>query len=1044
MRDRRLKQLLRRYSEHRDPKAIARLFDAVAPELLAVARPVVGAGAEAEDLVQATFLVVLEHPERHDPEREVMPWLVGILTREARYWRRRSARRPDPARLGFEDDSSTGPREPQVEPMPESGASRSELEGLVRKALARVPALYREVLSRHLHEGLDPADIARELDRSAVTVRVQLHRGMARLRQLLPAGVTGGLALALAPRGLAQVRSELLLHANSLAPAAVAGGAVSLGTLAGGLLVAHKVTFAVLVAGLVGLVLFMLPDEVAGAPQFQGAGELSLIRAVDLQDGRVEEVGSRRDVASSGRADQAGASGRSAEFYPLVVHVNWADGEPASAVGLDLLAVKDGVLSGARRFVRTGDDGAVQVSGLRSESYLIYADRGRSKRVDLRPVTRGDDGGASDPRDGQITDAMTTHITIVLREGHDVKGRVVDSDGRAVAGAVLWINNELTRSRNREIGRADADGRFVLKQLADDCFLGARAPGFAPTRPIGVERLLKVSSSDAALEVELRMPSRGAALSGSVLDSVGRPVAGARVRIGAQGGFDTFGPEGPAGPPPPIEVLTDSEGQFRAQGLALGVVGVSVKAEGHPIWAGHSKLSPGAAGQLSVVLEQGAWVRGRIEFEGGVAAPNIEVRVMDIRRNGRGAISSFAQPETRSDEDGRYRLGPLSAGEVSLYAATASRKETARMQFVAVAACEYDWQLTLRGLPSIGGVAVDGQGNALVGWVVVARYVGLFGLPTVSATTDDAGEFRLQTPAVGSWRLELFEGPRLAASAPVSWLDGVAAGAKDVRMVLDPHQAPTARLQGRLTMATGALSPRTAITVDHERFGRVAELELPAGQAAFDIARLPAGKVELRIEPVGCGVIRLDDLLLEAGVTRRLDDTVLQRAGSMAVTVERWDGQVFENLNAELVDAAGRSCYLRRSSQGFTRDSLAPGLYRLSLSASACERRSYELRVVAGEALRKHFRLAAGASCGFVMLDAKGQLLGEAVQLKIKHADGRLLVDRQLKPSPRGATSLWERLPMGTHSVTAQAADGRRARLSFVVGSSQPIGLRLR
>jgi len=93
-------RLLRAYTDRRSGKHAARLFDLVAEELLAVARRVARDEGEAEDLVQATFLTLLESPEKFDGTLAVRPWLMGILTREARYWHRRDARRPDPERLG--------------------------------------------------------------------------------------------------------------------------------------------------------------------------------------------------------------------------------------------------------------------------------------------------------------------------------------------------------------------------------------------------------------------------------------------------------------------------------------------------------------------------------------------------------------------------------------------------------------------------------------------------------------------------------------------------------------------------------------------------------------------------------------------------------------------------------------------------------------------------------------------------------------------------------------------------------------------------------
>jgi DNA-directed RNA polymerase specialized sigma24 family protein len=60
------------------------VYDRLAPELLRVALHLVRDAAEAEDVLQATFVSAIERAEKFDPQERVMPWLVGILGNEAR------------------------------------------------------------------------------------------------------------------------------------------------------------------------------------------------------------------------------------------------------------------------------------------------------------------------------------------------------------------------------------------------------------------------------------------------------------------------------------------------------------------------------------------------------------------------------------------------------------------------------------------------------------------------------------------------------------------------------------------------------------------------------------------------------------------------------------------------------------------------------------------------------------------------------------------------------------------------------------------------
>ena len=200
-----------RYRSEGDLSALGRAFDAVAPELLRVARHLCGPGPEAEDAVQETFLTAIERAGHYDPARPLVPWLTGILTNHARRERRLRGRLPEADRLA---PTATGD--------PEDEAERGELRGLVEQHVAKLPATYAGAVRSYLFEGLAPREIAARLGISANATSVRLHRGLAKLRKALPAGVAFGAVVALRPeRGLAAMRASVL------GQAATAGGAKS-------------------------------------------------------------------------------------------------------------------------------------------------------------------------------------------------------------------------------------------------------------------------------------------------------------------------------------------------------------------------------------------------------------------------------------------------------------------------------------------------------------------------------------------------------------------------------------------------------------------------------------------------------------------------------------------------------------------------------------------------------------------------------------------------------------------------------------------------
>src|SRR5262245_26285961 len=135
--------LFRRFRATADPTALAELFDRTAPEILRVALHMTGNLADAEDLVQVTFLEAIENAATHDGARRVLPWLLGILVNQARLLRRRRQRRPEPELM------------PERRPAdPVEHAKSSELRAALDTAIRALPSSYQDVFALALQQGL--------------------------------------------------------------------------------------------------------------------------------------------------------------------------------------------------------------------------------------------------------------------------------------------------------------------------------------------------------------------------------------------------------------------------------------------------------------------------------------------------------------------------------------------------------------------------------------------------------------------------------------------------------------------------------------------------------------------------------------------------------------------------------------------------------------------------------------------------------------------------------------------------------------------------
>jgi RNA polymerase sigma-70 factor, ECF subfamily len=133
------------------------------------AQGVLGAGAEAEDAAQEA--AVRAWQKRHAcavPERPA-PWVRTIAQREAL---RLAGRR----------------REAPLEHAVETGTcdeDRRLVQRSVRAAVAELPPDERRLLLGSYWQDLSGAELSRVLGRAEATVRVQLHRSRARLRDVL-------------------------------------------------------------------------------------------------------------------------------------------------------------------------------------------------------------------------------------------------------------------------------------------------------------------------------------------------------------------------------------------------------------------------------------------------------------------------------------------------------------------------------------------------------------------------------------------------------------------------------------------------------------------------------------------------------------------------------------------------------------------------------------------------------------------------------------------------------------------------------------------
>jgi RNA polymerase sigma factor (sigma-70 family) len=199
------RQLLERFLAHRDEDAFAALVERHGGLVFGVCRGVLGHEQDAEDVFQATFLVLARKAASIRKRESLSSWLHGVAYRLARKARSQAARRRAAA--------NNGPR--LVPPDPLAELSWRELNSALHEELARLPTKFQAPLVLCCLEGHSRDEAALQLHWTLGMVKDRLERGREMLRrQLVRRGLAPSAALAaallIAERGSAVAPAALV------------------------------------------------------------------------------------------------------------------------------------------------------------------------------------------------------------------------------------------------------------------------------------------------------------------------------------------------------------------------------------------------------------------------------------------------------------------------------------------------------------------------------------------------------------------------------------------------------------------------------------------------------------------------------------------------------------------------------------------------------------------------------------------------------------------------------------------------------------------
>ncbi len=666
-----------------DEEALLQLLDEVGPELLRAARRYTRDESSAHDLVQETWQAALSKAHAYDAKQPLVPWLIGFLLVESKRERRRSSRNVDPERLHARE-----------EPPPDHAASHDEQRRMVKSAVAALPVLYREVVELTYERGLEPAQIAEQLKRAPGTVRVQLHRGLAKLREALPAGLSLGVAIMLlggtSEAALhASLAETALARADEIARAAPAATAAASG--------AWKFAAALALVAVGGGAVWWTFSSSGDAPDREAA-----LERTSAQTSKAHE-----DLAIPGTKN-TGRSAVAPVTPPAVA---------SSAPGVFLLATVRGIEAGVGEF-------QVQLRAVNSKLEPLRAQVQAGERFEL-DVSAWYEDGAPHPQEFYcvLDDArsMPARVNVWLHSDQLAAAqKASDHSARVEIPVAIELHPALgvvTGRVRMPAGSAPDAALPVCAALFEEDPFGK--PGAEPTEAIdvasdgsfrlrsphgGAHLLVVVDDSSRPANVPLELQARtatdvgeiardpGYSLSGSVRNADGTHVAGVRVTARLR---NATRDESLHGHPvawmsgrferPGRDARTDEDGEFIIEGMAPLVCWVTadvtstadgaksalvlaIRSPADPSQGLRSYSVSATAPATSLVLGKvGSSVLLRVTSEGTPLAQASVVWVMDNGRTSPATTDDKGLIELVAREPATFRLRLAKPGYIPIF-----------------------------------------------------------------------------------------------------------------------------------------------------------------------------------------------------------------------------------------------------------------------------------------------------------------------------------------------------------------------------------------
>jgi RNA polymerase sigma-70 factor (ECF subfamily) len=178
-----------------DETAIRMIIQRYNQRLFRTARAIIRNDAEAEDIVQATYVQAFTHLASFRGEAQLSTWLTRIIVNEALGRIRRQRKTAGLEEIDMQMKNHGGqvlqfPMSPSASD-PETELSRSQARILLEHAVDGLPVDFRAVFVLRDVEGMSTEETATHLDIRIDTVKTRLHRARKLMRAAIETQLAG-------------------------------------------------------------------------------------------------------------------------------------------------------------------------------------------------------------------------------------------------------------------------------------------------------------------------------------------------------------------------------------------------------------------------------------------------------------------------------------------------------------------------------------------------------------------------------------------------------------------------------------------------------------------------------------------------------------------------------------------------------------------------------------------------------------------------------------------------------------------------------------